>query len=157
MSFSEKFYKQGVNLIELDENGLVSIQRLDFQPLTSLLSIPKQPLPLAEVLGELLQLPDGEIGVDSPYLEINVLETEPEPSKRHQIEEAIKGKSVRLARIVALTPKVEREQQTVSLETWQNIQPLEMAQDVFRQKYGTDMPEHLEKLLLGVIRETENG
>ncbi|MBP1618354.1 MAG: putative exonuclease [Bacteroidetes bacterium] len=157
MSFSEKFYKQGVNLIELDETGLRGIQRLDFQPLASLLSVPKQPLPLAEVLGELLQLPDGEIGVDSPYLEIKVLETEPEPSKRHQIEEAIKGKAVRLARIVAVTPKVEREQQTVSLETWQNIQPMEMAQDVFRQKYGTDMPEHIEKLLLEVIRETENG
>lgn len=155
MSFSEKFYKQGVNLIELDESGLVGIQRLDYHPLASLLSIPKQAQPLPEVLSELLTLPDGDVSASSPYLEIKVLETEPEPSKRHQIEEAIKGKAVRLARIVAVTPKVEREEQTVSLETWQNIQPLEMAQDVFRQKYGTDMPEHIEKLLLGVIQETE--
>lgn len=157
MSFSEKFYKQGVDVVDLDETGEASVSRLSFQPLASLLSIPKQPKSLTEVLVELQSLPNGEVSSSSPYIEIKVLETEPEPSKRHRIEEAIEGKAVRLARIVAATPNVEREDQLVSLEVWQNMQPLEMAQTVFRQKYGTEMPPHIENLLLDVIRDVENG
>lgn len=155
MSFSEKYYKQGVNLIEISDAGAVDIRRIDFYPLCGLLSLPQKAQPLAEVIRELLLLPDGEVGPSSPYLEIKVLETEPEPSKRHQIEEAIKGKAVRLTRITAVTPQLQREQQNVSLEAWQNIEPREMAQKVFRQKYGAEMPSHLEGLLLNVIREVQ--
>ena len=157
MSFSEIFYKQGVDLVELDEKGLVGIQRLDFQPLATLLSIPEEPQILSQVLAELVDLPNGEISSSSPYLEIKVLETEPEPSKRHQIEEAVKGKAVRLARIAAVTPNNDnqREQQNITIEKWQNIHPLEIAQDVFRNRFHSEMPPHIENLLIEVIRETE--
>lgn len=154
MSFSEKYYKQGVNLVEISDNRVTAIERIDFQPLVSLLSIPSKPQPLKEVLEELSRLPNGVIDETSPFLEIKVLETEPEPSKRFQIEQAIQEKAVRLARILAITPKTEQsERSEINPENWQNIQPLEMAQKVFLEKYGNEMPEHIEELLLHVMHE----
>ena len=100
MSFAEKNYKQGINLIEIEKDELKQISRIDFEPPVKLISLPKTPKPLDEVLSEISQLPNGEVHSDSPYLELKVLITEPEPSMRNQIEEALKGKSVRLTSAV---------------------------------------------------------
>ena len=84
-----------------------------------------------------------------------MLITEPEPSLRYQIEEALRGKSVRLARIVAVTPERERQADKIlTYEELQNLQPLDIAMDVFRQKYGgEEMPDVMRGLLQEVIKE----
>ncbi|MDR1454739.1 MAG: exonuclease SbcCD subunit D C-terminal domain-containing protein [Tannerella sp.] len=153
MSFAEREYRQGVTLVELRE-GKTRVERIDFQPLVGLLSIPQTPLRLADVLYAIDLLPDGEITPRSPYLEINVMITEPEPSLRHRIEEALQGKSVRLARIAAVTPQQKNEPETVSCEQLQTIHPMDMATDVFRRRFGgEDMPGEMRELLQTVIRE----
>lgn len=156
MSFAEKNYRQGVNLLELNNGKLEKIERIEFDTPVKLLSLPKAPQLLGEVLNELKLLPDGEITSQSPYLEIKVLITEPEPSMRHQIEEALKGKSVRLTRIAAITARRERESQIMTYEELQAVNPLEMAQEVFRSRYDNEMPEEMAKLLQLVIREVES-
>ncbi len=155
MSFAEKNYKQGVNLIELEGNRLVAIKRLAFEPPVRLLSLPDEPLPLAEVLAVLEELPDGTPAEDSPYLEVKVRVTEPEPSLRYQVEQLLAGKAVRLGPMREFRPGVQREERVVTLEDLQTISPLELAEDVFRQRYQTGLPEHLKKLLTRVIQETE--
>ena len=155
MSFAEKNYKQGINLLELNNGKLEKIERIEFNPPVKLLSLPKEPRSLSEVLNELELLPDGEVTVESPYLEIKVSITEPEPSMRHQIEEALKGKSVRLARIAAITTRRERESQIMTYEELQAVNPLEMAQEVFRSRYDNEMPDEMAKLLQSVIREVQ--
>jgi exonuclease SbcD len=92
----------------------------------------------------------------SPFLEIKVRITEPEPSLRHQIEQALEGKAVRLARIEASTPQIEITERVISYETLQKINPLDMATDIFKRRYGgEDMPETMKELLQSVIREVE--
>jgi exonuclease SbcD len=152
MSFAEKNNKQGVTLVTIA--GKTKIERLDFDAPAKLISIPKRPLPLAEVIAEIEKLPDGEVNGRSPFLELKVRVTEPEPSLRHQIEQALEGKAVRLARIEALTPQIENAGQMISYEALQNINPLDMAADIFKRKYGgDDMPETMKELLQSVIRE----
>lgn len=153
MSFSEKYYKQGANLIEIENNQLKDIERLDFEPLASLISLPKQPKTLAEVLEEIKALPDGEITKASPYLELKVLLTEPEPSMRNQIEEALQGKAIRLATAVPFKVKSDRESKVITYEELKTINPMEMADDVFTIRYGSEMPDKMKSLLQTVIHE----
>ena len=153
MSFAEKNYKQGANLIEIENGQLKNIERLDFEPLASLISLPKQPKPLAEVLEDIKLLPDGEITKVSPYLELKVLLTEPEPSMRNQIEEALQGKAVRLATAVPFKVKSDRESKMITYEELKTINPIEMADDVFASRYGSEMPDKMKSLLQTVIHE----
>lgn len=153
MSFSEKHYKQGANLIEIENNQLKNIERLDFEPLAHLISLPKEPKPLVEVLEEIKALPDGEITKASPYLELKVLLTEPEPSMRNQIEDALLGKAVRLASAVLFRVKSYRESKVITYEELKTINPMEMADDVFASRYGSEMPDKMKSLLQTVIHE----
>ncbi|MCD7972238.1 MAG: exonuclease SbcCD subunit D C-terminal domain-containing protein [Candidatus Azobacteroides sp.] len=153
MSFSEKYYKQGVNLIEIKEGRLEKMERLHFEPPVKLVSLPKEPKPLQELLEEIKTLPDGEVKPDSPYLELKVLITEPEPSMRNQIEEALKNKAVRLTNAVPYRIKRERESKTITYEELKNIDPMEMGEDVFLNKYGNEMPDTMKALLETVIQE----
>lgn len=167
MSFAEKNNKQGVVLVTitddtLDEDGAryrshdTKIERIEFDTPVKLISIPKEPFPLSEVLDEIRVLPEGKITETSPYLEIKVLITEPEPSLRHQIEEALEGKSVRLARIAATTPKYEKDKKTITYEELKTINPIDMAVDIFKRKFGgEDMPDKIKTLLQSVIQEIE--
>jgi exonuclease SbcD len=155
MSFAEKNNKQGVTLVEIKGNEVV-VERLKFDPLATLLSIPSHPKPPAEVLDEIGLLPDGEITPASPYVEVNVLVTEPEPSLRYRIEEALKNKSARLARISAVTPCSEKETPCISYEKLQSVNPMEIASDIFRKRFGgEEMPESMKILLQSIIREAE--
>lgn len=154
MSFAEKNNRQGIVLIDITET--TKIERVLFDAPIKLLSIPSEPMPLSRVLDEIAALPDGEISETSPYLEVKVLITEPEPSLRHQIEQALKTKSIRLARIAAITPKYETDAKVITYEELQTINPIDMANDIFKRKYGgEDMPETMKCLLQGVIQEIE--
>lgn len=153
MSFAEKNYQQGINLIEVKNNKLERINRIDFKPPVKLISLPKEPKVLNMVLAEIADLPDGEITSDSPYLELKVLITEPEPSMRNQIEEALKGKSVRLTSAVPYKVKHDKDTRTVTYEELKTINPMEMAEDVFLNKYGNGMPDTMKSLLQSVIEE----
>jgi exonuclease SbcD len=154
MSFAEKNNKQGVSFIEIADE--TKIERIEFDVPVRLLSIPAEPKPLSDVLSEISKLPDGDVNEISPYLEIKILITEPEPSLRHQIEEALKAKSVRLARIAAVTPKRETDAKVITYEQLQTINPMDMATDIFRRRFGgEDMPDKMKSLLQGVIQEVE--
>ena len=154
MSFAEKNNRQGIVLIDIAET--TKIERILFDAPVKLLSIPSEPMPLSGVLNEIAALPDGEISETSPYLEVKVLITEPEPSLRHQIEQVLRAKSVRLARIAAITPKRATDAKVITYEELQTINPIDMANDIFKRKYGgEDMPETMIRLLQGVIQEIE--
>lgn len=156
MSFAEKNNKQGVVLVEIKDNN-TRIERIEYEDTVQLLSIPQEARPLEETLREIEKLPEGDITGVSPFLEINVLVTEPEPSMRYRIEEALKGKAVRLARISSITPESRKENKTATLEELQAASPIDIAEKKFGEQYGGEkMPEIMKKLLLEVIREMES-
>ncbi|MDR1153804.1 MAG: exonuclease SbcCD subunit D C-terminal domain-containing protein, partial [Bacteroidales bacterium] len=148
MSFVEKKYKQGINLLKFDGSRLENIERIRFDPPVGLLSLSPEPEPLGNVLYRIARLPDGEVRFSSPYLEIKILLTEPEPSIRHHIETALKGKSVKLActtshRFVS----GENDLKTVEYSDLKKIDPLEIAQIVYRNRYNYEMPDNIKSLL----------
>ena len=98
----------------------------------------------------------GEIGADpavplgeQPFLEVNVVNDGPDPSRRHRIEQELIGKGVRLAVIrqhqpAEATPPIHSEtgapQVLADLST---LDPESLLQDAFREKYSTDLPQEL--------------
>lgn len=155
MSFAERRNRQGVVLVTV-EGDETAIERLEFEAPVKLLSLPDEASPLDQVLEQIAGLPDGEISATSPYLEIKVLITEPEPSLRHQIEEVLKDKAVRLARLSAVVPRGNTEAKTMTYEELKTIQPMEMACDIFRRKFGgEELPDRMKSLLQSVIQEVE--
>jgi exonuclease SbcD len=156
MSFAEKNNIQGVNLITIEKT--TTIDRLIFEAPVRLISLPDKPKPLEEVLALIEELPDGEISNTSPFLEIKIHLTEPEPSLRFKIEEALKTKAVRLTRITSDTTRKAEGQTITTYEELQTINPLTIAVDIFKNRYGgDDMPENMKSLLEKVIREIDNN
>ena len=77
---------------------------------------------------------------------------------RHQIEEAIKGRSVRLTRIEAVAEHGDSTMNApMTYEELKEIDPLTLATDVFKRSYGqNDMPEKIKNMLVKVIDEAKN-
>lgn len=154
MTFAEKNNRNSVVLITHEEGETV-MQRIDVPPYVRLLSIPDRPAVLDEVLDAIDALPDGEVTERSPYLEVKVRMNEPDTSYKYRIETALQGKSVRLARVVAVMPeKKEGGIRAVSYEELQGIHPLDVAMDYYRRMYNeAEMPAAMKELLQEVISE----
>ncbi|MFI3263264.1 MAG: exonuclease SbcCD subunit D C-terminal domain-containing protein [Rikenellaceae bacterium] len=155
MSFAEKNNKQGVTLVTIGEN--TEIERLVFEAPVKLLTVPSEPKPLKEVLAAIAELPDGEIDNTSPFLEVKVAISEPEPTLRRDIEAALETKAVRLARLEAVIQKSSDEQRKImTYEELQEIDPLYIATDIFKRKFGgDDMPQNMKTMLNSVIEEVQ--
>lgn len=154
MSFAEENYRHGVILLEIGNGKLLQQEKLTFSPLARLLRIPQKPKPLTEVMQELAALPSLSPGEPSPYLEVRVLLNGPEPSLRHQIEEAVEQKQVRLTRVVPFYPSANIAGTNGDPASERLMEPLEMVQAVYRQKYNTELPENLTKLFIEALQES---
>ena len=162
MSFSEKNYRHRVMLVTIEKGQLASIEPLEIPLLVPLRRVPEQPLPPAEVLEKLNELPLVEDGRDVPqslwpYVEVRVLLTEPDPGFRQRVEEALTGKAVRLTAILTSYPSHENggaDGEESPYGDLRQIDPLQILKDAFHSKYGGELPEDIESLFNEVIRET---
>lgn len=152
MSFAERNNRQSVTEVVLENDNTV-IEKIEFDTPVKLLSIPEKPCPIDEVLQMLTTLPQGTIDYSSPFLEIKVLVTSADPTIRMQIEEALKDKSVRLARIEAVSEQQAGEKQVVTYEDFKKVAPCDLLKDLYRRKCGEEMPGSFVDLLNEVIEE----
>lgn len=149
MSFAEKHYRHGVVLVTLDEGVLQSVEKIDYTPLASLLSIPAtQAEHPDEVLKRLEALPEKTENSPAPYLEIKVLLDEPEPMLAQRISEAVSDKHVRLTRIVSVyrSPDRTMPEEEVMVAGLQEMDPLQIMKNTFERTYQTDIPDELVRL-----------
>lgn len=147
MSFTEKHYHHGVVMVTLDEGCAVDIRRIECPKLIPLISVPTGDAASPEtILRVLKELPDIE--GEAPYLEVKVLLEEPEPMLRQEIEEALKDKKYRLARIVSTYHQEERIEKESG--DWkrglQDMSPLQIAKSTFEKVYQVEMPADLTDL-----------
>lgn len=156
MSFSEKGYNHQVIYLETEGETVVKIEPVAIPRKVDLLRIPATPLSTEEVIRELEKLPENELSdILPPFLEVRVLLTEPEPSFRHRVEEALLTKQVRLTSIVPsyLRKDALDKEQALSLNDLRKIEPLEMLKRAFSGKYNTEMPAEMEALFNEVLSE----
>lgn len=158
MSFAEKKYRHGVVLADIQAGNLVSVEKLEYIPLVSLLSVPSEPQLPDDVLEVLRLLPEQTDDSLAPYLEVHVLLEEPEPSLKHRLEETLEGKQARLVRIVphyrgAADPRTGNREEILKLE---DMNPLQVAEIVYRNKYQVEMPADLVALFQDICLEIKN-
>jgi exonuclease SbcD len=144
LSFAEIGYQHQVLRIDLDGARAKDIVPLHVPRAVELLRVPSQPAPLKQAIAELvgLDLPDAPLH-QQPYLEVRVLLDGPEPSLRAQVEAALEGKPVRLAKIeptrrVVTTAGAET---ALSLDQLAQLQPDDIFQRLWRQRFGEDAPD----------------
>jgi len=143
LSFAEVGYTHQVLRIDLDGASAKEIAPLPVPRTVDLLRIPAQPAPLKTAIAELvaLDLPDRPLH-EQPYLEVRVLLDGPEPSLRAQVEAALEGKPVRLAKIeptrrVQTAPGVDP---ALTLDQLALLQPDDIFRRLWQQRFGEDAP-----------------
>jgi len=158
MSFSEVNYRHQVVTMELKEAKIINIEPLEIPLIIPLLRIPSKPKVLSEVLAELQQLAEStDSSVLAPYLEVRVLLEGPEPSLRHQIETAIEGKYVRLAKIdVSYPTGTPNEQETITYDKLSELKPVDLFHKIYESKYHNETPEALIQLFNEVTQEVQS-
>ena len=153
MSFSERNYKHQVVVFEL-EMEITSLKTLEIPVTISLLRIPLKAEPLDQVMAHLNQLPEKNSEEEAPYLEVQVLLEEPEPALRHKIDEVLKFKNVRLARIQPHYPKSKSNLNEASPQELLNeLKPVDVFSKSYQSKYEVDVPPHLMKLFQQTLEE----
>lgn len=156
MSFSETHYRHQVVYVELEGETASKVEPLYIPRTVDLLRVPAVPCPPGEVLEALQALPEAEadgVSPACPFVEVRVLLEEPLPSFRHDVEEILKNKRVRLTSIVPSYPRrVDTEERLpLTFDDLQKIEPLDMLKKAFVGKYNTEMPDELQRLFGQVV------
>jgi exonuclease SbcD len=144
MSFSEVHYKHQVLRIDLDGVRATGVTPIPVPRAVELLRVPEAPASLPEVLAQLEALQLDELPQHAwPYLEVRVLLDGPEPGLRAQVEAAIAGKPVRLAKIEP-TRKVTTAapaDDALTLDQLAQLKPDDIFRRLYAQRYGEDAPQ----------------
>jgi exonuclease SbcD len=143
LSFAEVGYTHQVVLVDLADGRATAITPLPVPRAVPLLRIPATPAPLKDVLAALVALDLPDLPVHArPFLEVRVLLDAPEPSLRAQVEAALEGKPVRLAKIEP-TRKAATQQEAdavLTLDQLAQMQPDDIFRRLYKQKYDADAP-----------------
>jgi exonuclease SbcD len=143
LSFAEVGYTHQVVLVDLADGRATAITPLPVPRAVPLLRIPATPAPLKDVLAALVALDLPDLPVHArPFLEVRVLLDAPEPSLRAQVEAALEGKPVRLAKIEP-TRKASTQQEAdavLTLGQLAQMQPDDIFRRLYKQKYDADAP-----------------
>ncbi len=145
LSFAETRYRHQILQLTLENTKLSSVEEIPIPRSTTLLQVPSTcARPIDELLPRLESL-DLDVSLPTeqqPFLEVRIQETGPDPTRRTRIEKALHGQPVRLASI-----KVERQarestdhqnEEPLIAESLQDIQPLDIFMDAWREKYSSD-------------------
>ncbi len=161
MTFAEIHYHHGVQLITLEGKDNIKIDRLEYQPLVNLLSLPEKdsftPDDIVKRLSNLLPDISDEDVQTKPYLEIKVELDSPDPSLQNKIDEVLSQKAVRFCRIKNTLQPVEVNN-TSEIKTLEQITPSELAQLFYEDHNGgKKMPDELINLMNDVIKDVEEN
>lgn len=156
MSFTEEHYSQGVYLIQITDCGLES-KLLSFTAPLQLMTIgPASKVEVLSTIGKLPDLPKGTpLAQDTPLLRVLVELTQPEPSLRAELEEALEGKCARLVIAQPIYPYVQVPTEKRSLEQLESATELEVACNAYEEVYASHMPSDMKQLLMELITEVQ--
>ncbi|PAA22413.1 exonuclease SbcCD subunit D C-terminal domain-containing protein [Pseudomonas fragi] len=158
LSFSEIGYQHQILDVTLEGETLVSVEPLLIPRAVNLQRI--GPLPLADILTQLADLPDTDLLADTqrqPWLEVRVKLDEPQPDLRQQIETALQGKSVRLVRISAdyAGSGSRASDDDARLIELDQLTPQELFSRAWQDNYGSEADEQTLKDFAVLLHEVQ--
>lgn len=154
LSFSEATYRHRVLRLTFEGSRLASVDDLFVPRFVSFQTIPdRSAADIEAVLEQLAVLPDGsQIPAEQhPFLEVRILESGPDPSRRRRIEQALDGKAVRLASIKLESPvdpgSTPDPTQFLTIDDVRMMDPELLLAEVHRTRFGTEPDESLLRAL----------
>lgn len=155
MSFSERHYKHQVVAFEIENQIAKDIHSIEIPLAIPVHSVPSKHSLIEEVLKELAKLPEkGENLASAPYLEVRVLEDQPDPSRRYKIEQALKDKHVRLGTInVKSANKINQPTQISVQPKLDELTPADIFAKVYTATYNNAVPAAMLQLFNQVTQE----
>lgn len=151
LSVTEHAYRHQVLLVDLD-GGQATVTPLPVPRLVDILRIPASgAAPADAVLPALRALPAQEdlSFARQPYLDVVVSAGGPTPGLRRDVEEAIRGKGVRLARLKVEQQTVDRDAPALSAPDLEDLDP----EDVFLRCWARSHPDAPPQATLDAFRE----
>lgn len=153
LSFGEVHYRHQVCVVDLDGAADAQVRIVEVPRAVELLQVPKgEPAPIDEVVKLLSSLPArGDAPVDSlPILEVRVRLEKPEPTLRAQIDQALEGRAVRLARIATtLTGTNAALADAAGAKALKDLAP----EEVFRLRWSRDHEDPVPDDVLAAFHE----
>ena len=160
MSFSELHYPHQVVVFDLEGESAINIRNIRVPRSIDLLKIPASPASLEAVTDALsaLALPERP-EVEWPYLQVRVRLTQPEPTLRSQIEAALEGKQVRLARIETTYARSEATNgaPASSVDELNSLEPSDFFERLYRHRYHEVVPSELMTAFNELVHSTQEA
>lgn len=157
MSFSETRYNHQVVLIDVEGDAVNDIRIKEVPVSVPLCRVPSAHSPVSEIISALewMEPFDGEQR-SAPYLEVRVLLDGPVPGLRHRVETALTGKNYRLAKIdvkYRTSPTLSSKETPKHPEQLNELKPLDVLSQSYKNKYDNPLPDELQKLFQLVLQE----
>jgi exonuclease SbcD len=150
LSFAETGYDHQVLRLKFDHGQLHSAEAMQIPRSASLRTVPTHgAASIDDLLPQLTTLDlDGSLPPEQhPFLEVRVLEDQPDPTRRKRIEEALEGKPVRLAsiKVESASRRADSSDQSIEQENYdlKTINPEEIFLSAHLEKYGAAADEAL--------------
>lgn len=167
MSFAERDYHHGVDLITLSQGKQPQVAFVEYTPQHPLMTIPDglEALDLKEMKKAIKQLPertDGRLDEHSIYLELRLLSEKIKADDRKKIDSLLEDKNVVLCKLTQVVPDIDVTTSTtgVALHSIDDIlkrDPLEAVEECFVAKTGHNLTDEQRNLLERVIRENQES
>lgn len=162
LSFSEIGYKHRVLFVRFEQGRRTRLESAELPRSVPLLRIPAgSAATLTQVLAELHALePEATLLAEAqPFLEVQVLDDGPDPTRRRQIEAALVGKPLRLASIKLVAPERDATDQAaqapvLSLGDLGKLDPLELLEETHKDLFQTEPDAALRSALNEILAET---
>lgn len=167
MSFAEKDYTHGVDLVTLRKDMKPNVEHLVYQPQHKLVVLPENdeeltPKKLRKLIDEKLRVQvNGKRDEHYDYVMLKVRLEKISNDDIKALEEQVNGKNAVLCRIQKIIPQLDIQtitghQALKSIEDILNRDPMDTLRETFVIKHNVEMSEHQEAMLADLINGIKN-
>ena len=167
MSFAERDYHHGVDLITISQGVKPAVEFLEYTPQHPLMTIPAdgEALDLKDMKKAVIQLPDRTGGVldeHSIYLELRLSSRKIKPDDRKEIEKLLETKDAVLCKLTQVMPDIDvttstKDVEFHSIDDILKRNPLDAVDECLVAKTGHGLSEDQRKTLEDYINDTQEA
>lgn len=167
MSFAEKDYTHGIDVVTLHEGMKPEVLHLVYQPQHKLVVLPENdeeltPKKLKKLINDnLKERVNGKLGEDFDYVTLKVKLEKMSNDDIKALEDLVNAKNAVLCRIQKIIPQLDTktisgEQSLKSIEDIINRNPMDTLREAFFIKHNVEMNEQQETMLSDIISAIKN-
>ena len=158
LDFHERDFQHGINMINIQTDGSGILERLIYQPLCQVMSVPSDDgmsiHDAMKFVSSFERANKKEQDIAYPYVEIKIKEDSLTDQKMEMLEEEISQRQIRVCKLKNILTQKQGKVDLTS-EDIQQIIPGKIVRDAYRQAYNEEMPDNMTQMLAEVKRTCE--